>query len=274
MRSIPVIAADPGILAEVGEAARDPRHRFLLEPITDVGEAFEQLSCELPEAFVVDLSDDGFDARSLLRQVQDDWLLGGAIVAVCDEGEAADLLEKPPAANIAAVIPKGRVAEVLPRVLRILDENQHLLSRRDLGHEIAGDIEGTFIVRNDPIDAYCYESLLCNFLYTSNRIAEDAREALGLSIHEMLMNAIEHGNCGITFDEKTRWLEGGGRPQDLIAKYVRDPDIAKKHVKLEYRISPERSRFVITDEGEGFDWRNARQTPKERTSSVHTAAAS
>jgi hypothetical protein len=76
-----------------------------------------------------------------------------------------------------------------------------------------------------------------------------------MSMYEMLVNAIEHGNCGISYDEKTAWLEKGKNIAELIGQKCKDPAIEGRRVTFEYAFLPDCARFSIGDEGKGFDWR-------------------
>jgi hypothetical protein len=42
----------------------------------------------------------------------------------------------------------------------------------------------------------------------------------------------------------------------LIKIRLENPAIAAKHMTFEYQLTPELANFIITDEGNGFDWRN------------------
>jgi anti-sigma regulatory factor (Ser/Thr protein kinase) len=117
------------------------------------------------------------------------------------------------------------------------------------------NISGSFKLENDPLEASCFANLISNFLCNSNRIGQEEKPVLTTAIFEMLMNAIEHGNCGITYEEKTAWLENGEPIQKLIGLKNREPAVAAKRVTFEYAILPECARFFVADEGTGFDWR-------------------
>lgn len=71
---------------------------------------------------------------------------------------------------------------------------------------------------------------------------------------ELLTNALEHGNCNISFTEKTAWLFSGKEMIDLIMEKNKDPEIAAKRIHISYLITNEKSYFKIKDEGKGFDW--------------------
>ena len=74
-----------------------------------------------------------------------------------------------------------------------------------------------------------------------------------MSIGEMLMNAIEHGNCGISYPEKTAWLKSNRNIMHLMQQKCQDPAVARRRVTFEYTIKPFSSTFFIADEGEGFN---------------------
>ena len=77
---------------------------------------------------------------------------------------------------------------------------------------------------------------------------------LRLGVRELLVNAIEHGNLGITYAEKTAALVGGTYFEFLQERQV-DPRYSERKVYVEYSLSAARAWFRITDEGDGFDHR-------------------
>jgi CheY-like chemotaxis protein/anti-sigma regulatory factor (Ser/Thr protein kinase) len=78
---------------------------------------------------------------------------------------------------------------------------------------------------------------------------------LKIGIEEVITNAIEHGNLGISFDEKSKAIQEG-RLADLIALKGRESDAAGRRVRITSRLSPERFEIAVRDDGGGFDWRN------------------
>jgi DNA-binding response OmpR family regulator len=84
------------------------------------------------------------------------------------------------------------------------------------------------------------------------------RERLGvrLALFELLVNAIEHGNLGISYDEKRQALLTGSFPE-LYRQRLDQPALVNRKVKIRYTYNPKTGcEWVITDEGEGFDWKN------------------
>lgn len=77
------------------------------------------------------------------------------------------------------------------------------------------------------------------------------RVVIGLS--ELVINAIEHGNLGITYEEKSQLNESGDWNAEVDRRLAL-PENVDKRVTVECEISCEQIRFSIRDEGDGFDW--------------------
>jgi len=72
-------------------------------------------------------------------------------------------------------------------------------------------------------------------------------------ISELLANAVEHGNLGITYDEKTPLIESG-KLQDEIERRLQLPENKNKFVKVSVKKNGEKFTVLIEDEGKGFDF--------------------
>ncbi|MBN2189043.1 MAG: ATP-binding protein [Chitinispirillaceae bacterium] len=207
-----------------------------------------------PEVIFVNFSDNKINAFQLLETMPKDlWLLHGSIVALCKKYHTVEQINAIRDANILVSLSFADLEKQLPGILNIIRSNRPLISRRSAGN--GGVPSGSFALHNNLFEATCYINLICNYLYNSNRLPAGKRYFFHLALYEMLINAIEHGNCGISYDEKSRFLERGGCASDLIQKKCADPAVAAKMVTLNYALHPSYARFVITDEGSGFDWR-------------------
>jgi DNA-binding response OmpR family regulator len=78
---------------------------------------------------------------------------------------------------------------------------------------------------------------------------------LKIGIEEMITNAIEHGNLGISFTEKSAAVEEG-RFGELLEERLARGSNASKRVFISSHLTGEFFRISIRDEGDGFDWRN------------------
>ncbi len=71
----------------------------------------------------------------------------------------------------------------------------------------------------------------------------------------LLVNAVEHGNLGISYEEKSILLENGGWRSE-VEKRQYEPSYRDKKVKVELYRNDQETKVIITDEGDGFDWRS------------------
>lgn len=76
---------------------------------------------------------------------------------------------------------------------------------------------------------------------------------LKIGIEEMIVNAVEHGNLGISFAEKAAAIEAGTL-RELLAERLKGAGAAKV-VTVASRLTRERFEITISDGGEGFNWR-------------------
>lgn len=99
------------------------------------------------------------------------------------------------------------------------------------------------------------------------QVAPDpGRVVLGLS--ELMLNAIEHGNLGITYAEKSAL--GGGEPlAEEIARRLADPAHTDKRASIEFQRSAGELHFVVRDQGKGFNWREFLEMSPDRAFDTH-----
>lgn len=81
-----------------------------------------------------------------------------------------------------------------------------------------------------------------------------APEAAALGLTELLVNAVEHGNLGISYAEKVA-LKRADAWEDEIARRLALPENRDKAARVSLRRLPHEIVFHIRDAGSGFDWR-------------------
>jgi phosphoserine phosphatase RsbU/P len=78
-------------------------------------------------------------------------------------------------------------------------------------------------------------------------------EAAVIGLTELLVNAVEHGNLGITYDDKSALL-ASGEWADEITRRLALPENRAKRVEVEFCRGEDELRFTIRDRGNGFEW--------------------
>lgn len=269
MRKIPVVSSDEKLNEAIRLECAKSGGEFAPVFFSDQALVIEFLKYELPEMKILFFSDRKVNCLEILREIKDDpWLHYGGTIGIHDEADDKQLMEEMQNANVIAVLKKREFLASLPRLLRIIRQNKQILFQRGIQQHLLKAISGSFVIDNDPLDIMMYTNLVTNYLYNANLIVKDEKEKLHVALLELLINAIEHGNCTIGFEEKTAWLEKNGDIMDLIREKNRDPAIMAKKVFFSYTIAPDSSSFTIRDEGAGFDWKS-RLSMRDASPSLH-----
>ncbi|MDD3148000.1 MAG: cyclic nucleotide-binding domain-containing protein [Candidatus Riflebacteria bacterium] len=271
MLVIPVITSDHDLFVKISCLPGLKTKACDIWHIASLEAAEEFLRIEMPELAIIDFSDVSINPGELLNAIRgDSWLLSTGLIGLCDSPEQLRQSELTRGTNIIALLESARLSRQLPQVISIITNNQHMLFHRVIGNDFGAEISATFALKNDALEAAVFTNLICNYLFNINCIDAMLREQLNFVLIELLINAIEHGNCGITYDEKTRWLERNNNINELIDQKCTDPKIGARQVTLHYEIRPDASSFKITDEGDGFDWRALKApTLSEEAISLH-----
>ncbi len=90
----------------------------------------------------------------------------------------------------------------------------------------------------------------------------------GVALFELLVNAIEHGNLGITYDDKTELLANQAHQQE-VCRRLELPEHRDKRVVVQLDRNDDLMRLSIRDCGEGFDYRQYLTVDPQRLFDSH-----
>ena len=89
-----------------------------------------------------------------------------------------------------------------------------------------------------------------------------------LGLNEVFMNAIEHGNLCISAQEKAQ-LKMNNSWQPEIENRLNDPLYQYKQVEVVAELTPTHVNITVTDEGDGFEWRELEQNTSSASRAYH-----
>jgi CheY-like chemotaxis protein len=215
---------------------------------TAPAEALEQLSASEFDLLVTDLVMPGMDGLALCAEVRarHPWL---PIVLVTSQG-SEEIAIRALRAGASSYVSKLLLAAHLPDVARpLLDA---AAARRDRRQVLGALMEfrATFRLENDrrvfgPLVGYLQEVLAAVHSWEEGDLVQ-----IGVALEEALVNAAEHGHLALDSA-----LRDGDRPTYLrlaAERRTQDP-YRERQVHLEATISRHEARFVVRDEGAGFD---------------------
>ena len=130
---------------------------------------------------------------------------------------------------------------------------------RDAANSLTMMEEGTFSYRT--ID----EGKRLAIMLANATTAPD-RVVLGLT--ELMINAVEHGNLGITYDEKSTLNEEGAW-KDEVDRRLSQTRYKDRTVTVDFKRTVDTYVYTIRDEGDGFEWDEYMEISPERAFDTH-----
>jgi len=92
--------------------------------------------------------------------------------------------------------------------------------------------------------------------------------AAAMGVNEIFVNAIEHGNLGITYDEKTHYMSEGTWIAE-VERRLALPESAGKFVDVRITRNPDSFHVLVQDQGPGFDYAQYLQFDEQRVFHNH-----
>lgn len=89
-----------------------------------------------------------------------------------------------------------------------------------------------------------------------------------IGLTELIYNAVEHGNLGISYDEKTE-LNAVGRWEEELDRRLALPEHESKRVEVSFERDASEIRITVRDMGAGFDWRRYIEPDPARIFDTH-----
>ncbi|WP_032112828.1 response regulator [Candidatus Paracaedibacter symbiosus] len=97
--------------------------------------------------------------------------------------------------------------------------------------------------------------------FIANGLRDPDSAVYGLT--ELMLNAIEHGNLGISYKEKKQLMLSGELNRE-INRRLNFPENASKYAYLMYEATDREIKVHIKDQGNGFDWHKYLEFSPER----------
>ena len=138
------------------------------------------------------------------------------------------------------------------------DLTARLAAGKNISHTMI-EIEGTFKFKtiNESYELSHWFAGVC---------PNSERAISGLT--ELMKNSIEHGNLGITYDEKSEFL-GNSTMEEEIIKRLRFPENLGKYAEATLKRNSGEVRIYVKDQGEGFNYKKYLELDEERVFDSH-----
>ena len=225
--------------------------------------AYDYVNYEFPEYIVLSLNDKNIDTIKLLSIINNDpWFHSTGLIVIVDRSVEETIPDDLNKLNILSFIDITEIDYLLSRILEIILTNRQVAIQKDLANLILDKRSGSFIIDNDPSMVTSYVNIITSSLVNEKYINSSKETALRIALTELIMNGIEHGNCEISYQEKSKYLEEFGDINELIRKKNENPIISERKVYLNYTFTNDMLEFIIKDCGKGFNHKKKIYNPE------------
>ncbi len=212
--------------------------------------ALEAIRTSKPDLVVTDMLMPEMDGLELTESIRTQYPALPVIVmtALGSEELAADALRK----GATGYLPKRRLAKDLAHVV----ERQFALASAEQqiqeAYECLDRLTTYYTIHNDQLRIVPVVRLIQSDLSRLRLCTVTTRMRIGVALEEAINNAIHHGN----FE-----LDSGLRDSDpaaynqLVQERQHAAPFADRRVHVKADVTHETATYVVSDDGEGFDWR-------------------
>ena len=266
----PVVSSQTVLIEAIRIISRAVDPSFVPHPLERNDEVLEYLQNYLPEFLLFDLSYSQANFKEILEHRDSERKFYHGCVVLVHTREQSDLAQEyiKKYSSILCAIPVWRFAALFRSVLEIFKNNPSFTLSWNLQRHTSHLITNKFEITNEPDNVFAYSNIITRLLEHFRLIDHKTSDTYNLVISELLMNAIEHGNCQISHQEKHDWLKNHSDTHELIRTRASDSQVRDKKVRISYEIHHNFNRVIIEDEGAGFNWQSVLKqqphtTPKE-----------
>jgi CheY-like chemotaxis protein len=233
-------------LMQISLSAKD----YIVETASDGIEGLQKHASFVPALILTDIEMPGMTGLQILRKIHSEHH-DRIVVGANANGSKKYALEAMQAkANDYLKKPVGQV-----ELLQLIGKYEALIEQKKSRDEVVG-----FVTRSELAMEFGNEmgkvSEIVEFLLMKigDRSGNNDDMAIRLGLVELITNAIEHGNLALSHDEKSQLMEDPGDYMPEIEKRCGAEMYRDWKVNIEFKLNDGGAEWVITDEGDGFDW--------------------
>jgi CheY-like chemotaxis protein len=216
------------------------------------------------EAVLLDRRMPRLDGLETLKRLKADERLASLPVILQTANAEGSEVQEIMAAGAYYYLPKGVRSEMLvATVFSAVEHHRHLhdlvLQLKEASRSLTLLDLGRFRFRT-PEEAKSLTQVL------AAACPDPERAAIGLS--ELLLNAVEHGNLEMSYEDTTTAIARRDRWNE-IRRRADEPRFRERFAELRVERLPGRYRILIRDQGKGFDWNAYLEPSPDRAFDTH-----
>ena len=214
-------------------------------------EALTRIQEAVPDLVVTDLQMPEMDGLELVGAIHARHAAIPVVLTTAHGSE--ELAVQALTQGAASYVPKSQLAEKLVCVVaEVLAQARAERQTHDLFVCLSG---ATFELENDPELIDPLVELVQQMTTGMEFGTLSERLQVGVALREALANALYRGNLEISVPEIQKGRENLvlGEDFDLVERRRRESPYQDRRIHVDAQVSPEEARFLVRDEGPGFD---------------------
>jgi CheY-like chemotaxis protein len=211
-------------------------------------QALEEIEKHIPDLVLTDMQMPEMNGLELVTAIKEEYPLIPVVLMTAQGSEeiAVQALRR----GAGSYVPKRRLAqelrETVERVLGTADVDR---SESRLMHRVSR-LETTFVLETDSALVPSVVNYIQQAMTRMRFCDETDCLRVGVALEEALLNSYYHGNLEISSDLRE---SDHNAYYQLSKKRSQEPPYCDRKIYVESLLTPEECRFVIRDEGPGFD---------------------
>jgi CheY-like chemotaxis protein/anti-sigma regulatory factor (Ser/Thr protein kinase) len=214
----------------------------------DGADALEAIAKSAPSAVLTDLQMPRVGGLALVEQVRERFPKVPVILMTGHGSEeiAISALQ----AGAASYVPKRNLStDLIPTVEQILAVSQ-TDDRRSRVLGALAERTSRFVLESDPGLVSPLVQMFREELTAFGLCDPTGATRAGIALEEALLNAVYHGNLGVSSELK---LSGDGSFERLAAQRQKESPYRERRVRVRAELTAGAATFVVEDDGPGFD---------------------
>lgn len=204
------------------------------------------------------------DGMALLRRLKsDDRLKELPVIMLTGDTEQQHIAEGLDEGAYYYLI-KPSPEDVLKLVVR--NALNDCIQKRELRSLVGQQMQSLSLLRRAEFSFRTLQEARNLALWLADASLAPGRTVSGYS--EILINAVEHGNLGISYDEKSRLLNDELWASEVESR-LQHPEYSGLFVQVLWEKTDSSCIVTVTDQGKGFDWQRYLEFSPERVFDLH-----
>lgn len=211
-------------------------------------DALEKMQLQVPDVVVTDLIMPEMDGLELVGEIREKYP-SVPVILISSRG-SEDIVVQALQRGAASYVPKRSLARRMLATVRNVLAVSSSQQRQVRLMECMTCNECTFELENNAALIAPLINYLQQIMETLGLGDEGERTRVGVALEEALANALYHGNLQVGSELRGEDDEAYYR---LIQERMRTPPYCNRRIHVRARLSREGAKFIIRDEGPGFD---------------------